>query len=139
MFGIRRFANYNKKKSEACSEPCQTSTMKLSCEIVIGWNALTIFAKSIKDKKQIIQTSRSNKTLAFRTEVILMNFCWPKSIKFNESQYKQCGITPHFPPGKIYLKRYWEEINTDATNWEKLFDRSADHKYYNIPWLITFN
>ena len=21
--------------------------------------------------------------------------------KVNESQYKQCGVTPHFPPGKI--------------------------------------
>ena len=25
-------------------------------------------------------------------------------------------------------KRYWEKINIDVINWEKIFDRSADHK-----------
>ena len=29
--------------------------------------------------------------------------------KVNESQYKQCGVTPHFPPGKICWKKYWEK------------------------------
>ena len=36
---------------------------------------------------------------------------------------------PHtFPPGKIYRKEYREKINIDTINWEKVFDRSADHK-----------
>ena len=25
-------------------------------------------------------------------------------------------------------KIYWEKVNIDTINWEKVFDRSADHK-----------
>ena len=38
------------------------------------------------------------------------------------------GQPQTFAPGKIYLKKYWEKINIDIIDWEKLFDRSADHK-----------
>ena len=37
------------------------------------------------------------------------------------------------------MKKYWEKINIDIINWEKLFGRPADHKYCNIPWLVNFN
>ena len=47
---------------------------------------------------------------------------------FNESQYKQCGVTPHFSTGQNLLKKKWEKINIDIINWEKLFDRSAERK-----------
>ena len=34
-------------------------------------------------------------------------------------------------------KNFWlRKINIDK--WEKLFDRSADRKYCNIPWQVTF-
>ena len=37
--------------------------------------------------------------------------------------------SPHtFLPGKIYWKKYWEKVNNDTINWEKLCDRSADHR-----------
>ena len=38
------------------------------------------------------------------------------------------GKSQTFPPGKIYWKKYWEKINIDTTNKEKLFDRSTKHK-----------
>ena len=54
------------------------------------------------------------------------------NIKFNGSRYKQYGVTPHFSSlivdFRIYRKKYWEKINIDIINWEKLFDRSADQK-----------
>ena len=46
----------------------------------------------------------------------------------NESRYKQCGATSHFPIGKNLLNEYWETINIDVIIWEKLFDRYADRK-----------
>ena len=53
-------------------------------------------------------------------------------LKVNESRYKQCGVIPHlsilFINFKIYWKKYWEKVNVGTINWEKLFDRSADHK-----------
>ena len=37
--------------------------------------------------------------------------------------------SPHpFPPAKIYWKKYWENINIDTINWEKLFDKSTERK-----------
>ena len=38
------------------------------------------------------------------------------------------GWPDTFPLGKIYWQKYWEKINIDIVNQEKLFDRSADHK-----------
>ena len=49
-------------------------------------------------------------------------------VKVNESQYKQRGVTPHFSTRQTLLKKYWEKVNIDITNWEELFDRSPDHK-----------
>ena len=28
----------------------------------------------------------------------------------------------------LLKKKYWEKVNIDTINWEKVFDRSADHK-----------
>ena len=54
-----------------------------------------------------------------------------RGFKVKESQYKQCGVIPHF---QIYWKKNWEKVinyrfrkvNIDTTNWEKTFDRSTD-------------
>ena len=35
------------------------------------------------------------------------------------------------------MKKYLEKINADIISWEKVFDRSADHKQCNIPWLLS--
>ena len=40
--------------------------------------------------------------------------------------------TPHISTGQNILKKYWEKINIDIINCEKLFDRSADNKYCAI-------
>ena len=51
------------------------------------------------------------------------------AVKVNESRYKQCGVTSHFSTRQNLLKKkYWEKIDIDIINWEKLFDRSADDK-----------
>ena len=50
------------------------------------------------------------------------------TLKVNESQYKQCGVTPHFSTGQNVFKKYWEKMSIDIINSEKLFDRSSDHK-----------
>ena len=55
--------------------------------------------------------------------------------KANESQHKQCGITPHL---QNLLKIYGEKINIDKINWVDLFDRSTEHRYCNIPWPVNF-
>ena len=69
-------------------------------------------------------------------------------LKVNESKCKQCGTTPHFSTGqnllkkiekrwiltksfsngKNLLKKYWEKINIDLIDWEKVFDRCTDLK-----------
>ena len=49
-------------------------------------------------------------------------------INVNESRYKQCGVTPHFPAGQDLSKKILRNINIDTINWEKFFDRSAEHK-----------
>ena len=42
--------------------------------------------------------------------------------------------------GKIYQKKiYWEKINISIINWEKVFNRFADHKIMQLPWLVNFN
>ena len=46
-------------------------------------------------------------------------------VKVYESWYKQSGVTPHFSTGKIDWKKYWQKINIDIINWEKICDRSA--------------
>ena len=38
---------------------------------------------------------------------------------------------------KAIKKKYWEKINVDKINWEKLFDKAANHKQCNILWLLT--
>ena len=40
--------------------------------------------------------------------------CLKKFLKStNDSQYKQCGVTPHFSTGQNnLLKKYWEKINS---------------------------
>ena len=46
---------------------------------------------------------------------------------------------PHiFPLGKIYWEKILRKVDIDIINWEKFFDRSADHKQCNIPWLVNF-
>ena len=40
---------------------------------------------------------------------------------------------------KSIEKKYWEKINIDTINWEKLFDRSAEQKWCSIPWLVNLN
>ena len=42
------------------------------------------------------------------------------------------GEPQTFSSGKIYWKKYWEKIDTDIINWEKLFDRSGDDTYKAI-------
>ena len=53
--------------------------------------------------------------------------------------HRQCGVTTHFSTEQNLSKKYWEKINIgkkywlrkiniDKIKWEKLFDRSADHK-----------
>ena len=37
---------------------------------------------------------------------------------------------------KVYWKKYWEKINIDIINWEKLFHRPVDR--WSIPWLVNF-
>ena len=58
--------------------------------------------------------------------------------KVNESRSKQCGLTSHFPTGEKLLKKYLVKINIDIINWEKLFEKSANHKECNIPRLVNF-
>ena len=41
--------------------------------------------------------------------------------KLNELQYKQCGVTPHFPIWQNIFKKYWEKIKIDLINWENFF------------------
>ena len=43
-----------------------------------------------------------------------------------------------FLSGKIYIKKFWKKTNIDTINWKKLFDRSAEHKQGNTPWLVNF-
>ena len=70
-------------------------------------------------------------------------FCFLAIFKVNESRYKQCWDSPTL---LNLLKKYWEKIinnwlrkvNIDTISWEELFDRSADHKWCNIPWLVNF-
>ena len=49
------------------------------------------------------------------------------------------GKPQTFPSSKIYWKKFWEKTNTDLINWEKHFDRSADHKQRNTLWLVKVN
>ena len=60
-----------------------------------------------------------------------MRSCKALFLKVNESWYKQCGVTPPFPPDKIYWKKYWEKINIDIINWKKTF--------WLICWLILIS
>ena len=70
-------------------------------------------------------------------------------LKVNELRYKQCGVTPQLSTGQNLLKKvlrkdkYWQNLlkkisrkDIDRINWEKLFDRSADYKWWNIPWTV---
>ena len=78
------------------------------------------------------------------------------NIKVNESLCKQCGVTPHFSPGQILLKKilrkykycqklskkilrkgkYWQKLlkkilrkgNHWQNQFKKVFDRAADDK-----------
>ena len=61
------------------------------------------------------------------------------SIKVNESWYKQCGINPHVSTGENLLQKYWEKINIEFINPEKLFGESTNHKQCYLPWLVHFN
>ena len=47
-------------------------------------------------KKDIIQIVKKNK---------MFNITLTQLLKVNESQYKQCGVTPHFSTGKNQLKK----------------------------------
>ena len=66
-------------------------------------------------------------------------YLYKNEFKVNQSRHKQCGITPHFSIEKNYTKNLLKKILRGITNWEKFFDRFADHKQVNIPWLINFN
>ena len=65
-------------------------------------------------------------------------------LKVNESRYKHCGVTPHISTGKNIQKKNdkWGKIKICKNYWlsqfRKTFDRSADHKQSNMPWLIKF-
>ena len=63
----------------------------------------------------------------------------PLYFKVNELWYKQCGVNPHFCTGKNLFKKCWEKINIETNDWGKLFDRSADKKYCNIPSFVNIN
>ena len=65
-------------------------------------------------------------------------------------RYKQCGVNPHFCAKSIkklrkdkywekLLKGSWEKINTEKINWDKLFDRSANHKSAIYPDLLNLS
>ena len=42
-------------------------------------------------------------------------------IENNQSQYKQCGVNPTFLQANSIEIKYWEKINIDTINCEKLF------------------
>ena len=37
------------------------------------------------------------------------------------------------------IEKNWGNINIDTLSWEKLFDRIADLKIWNMPWLVNSN
>ena len=49
-------------------------------------------------------------------------------LKIMNDDISNVGLPHTFPPGKIYWKKYWEKLNNDTINWEKLCYRSADHR-----------
>ena len=52
--------------------------------------------------------------------------CWKKILRKDKYWHNQFG--KGFSTGQNLLEKYWEKINIDTSNWEKLFDRSTEHK-----------
>ena len=84
------------------------------------------------------QLKNFNKAKSAVVEYVFTKFIWLKMLffKVNESRYKQCWIIPYFSIGQNLLKKILRK--DDIINWGKVFDRSADQKYCNIPWLVNF-
>ena len=50
------------------------------------------------------------------------------SLKLMKRDISKVEYLHIFPPGKTYLKKYWEKIKIDTINLGKLFDTSAERK-----------
>ena len=62
------------------------------------------------------------------TEIIKWTCPFNNITEVNESQDKQCGVTPLFYWAKSIEKKNWEKIGVDIITWEKLYNRSSNHR-----------